>query len=281
MRFFSAVQRHTVKTPIRASATEDRSATYLRAGGNQIMQDNDSFRYCGNTMEIIAEIGQNHNGDLDIARRLIHEAKACGADVAKFQVYDARSLFPQENNPWYDYNCTTELSRSDVDELARECERAGIEFMASVFDTERVQWLEEAGVRRYKIASRSIRDRALIEALAATGKPLLVSLGMWHEEAFPDIPTSASVEFLYCVSKYPTEPGDVHLASVDFEKYAGFSDHTIGITAPAAALARGARIIEKHFTLDKAMYGPDHEGSMTPGELRELHRIRTELQQLL
>ncbi len=232
-------------------------------------------------MEIIAEIGQNHNGDIDIARRLIREAKACGADVAKFQVYDARSLFPQENNPWYDYNCTTELSRSHVDELARECERAGIEFMASVFDTERVQWLEEVGVQRYKIASRSVHDTELIAALAATGKPLIVSLGMWHNEEFPEISTSAPVEFLYCVSKYPTELGDVHLSLVDFERYAGFSDHTIGITAPAAAFARGARMIEKHFTLDKTMYGPDHTGSMTPSELRELHRIRTELQQLL
>lgn len=233
-------------------------------------------------MEIIAEIGQNHNGDMEIARRLIHEAKRCGADVAKFQVYDARRLFPQENNPWFDYNCTTELSRSALDELAAECDRVGIEFMASVFDTERVQWLEEIGVRRYKIASRSIADGELIDALAATGKPLIVSLGMWHEETFPVIPTSAPVEFLYCISRYPTPPEDVHLASVDFSgRYAGFSDHTIGLTAPIAAFARGARIIEKHFTLDKAMYGPDHAGSMTPDELAELHRVRMELQQLL
>ena len=232
-------------------------------------------------MEIIAEIGQNHNGDMEIARRLIREAKACGADVAKFQVYDARALFPQENNPWFDYNCTTELSRGQVDELAEECERAGIEFMASVFDTERVAWLEEVGVRRYKIASRSVYDRELLEALAATGKPLIISLGMWDGDEFPEMPAPVPVEFLYCVSKYPTQLADVHLASVDFDLYAGFSDHTIGLTAPVAAFARGARIVEKHFTLDKAMYGPDHAGSMTPDELRELHRIRTELQQLL
>lgn len=232
-------------------------------------------------MEIIAEIGQNHNGDMDIARKLIHEAKACGADVAKFQVYDARRLFPQENNPWYDYNCTTELSRVHIEELAQECERVGIEFMASVFDTERVQWLEDVGVQRYKVASRSVRDSELIAVLAATGKPLIVSLGMWNEPDFPAIAASAPVEFLYCISQYPTKLHDVHLASVDFTRYAGFSDHTIGITAPAAAFARGARIVEKHFTLDKAMYGPDHEGSMTPNELRALHNIRTELQQLL
>lgn len=232
-------------------------------------------------MEIFAEIGQNHNGDMELATRLIREAKAGGADVAKFQVYEARSLFPRENNPWFDYNCQTELTRSQVEFLAKECTDAGIEFMASVFDIERISWLEEVGVRRYKVASRSIRDRELINALTATGKPLVVSLGMWGEEQFPLIDSAAPVEFLYCVSKYPTLPRDVHLASVDFDLYAGFSDHTIGLVAPMAAFARGARIIEKHFTLDKTMYGPDHEGSMTPDELNELHRYRTELQQLL
>lgn len=232
-------------------------------------------------MEIIAEIGQNHNGDIELAKRLIGEAKACGADVAKFQLYEARRLFPQENNPWFDYNCTTEISRQQLAELVRECERVGIEFMASVFDTERVAWLEDVGVRRYKIASRSINDRELLDALVATEKPLLVSLGMWHGEEFPLIDTPAPVDFLYCISKYPTPLEDVHLAAVDFDLYSGFSDHTLGITAPMAAFARGARIVEKHFTLDKAMEGPDHAGSMTPDELRTLHQYRTELQHVL
>lgn len=232
-------------------------------------------------MEIIAEIGQNHNGDIALAKQLIAEAKACGADVAKFQLYDARRLFPQENNPWFEYNCTTELSRQQLGELVRECERVGIEFMASVFDTERVAWLEDVGVQRYKLASRSIGDRELISALTETGKPLLVSLGMWHGDEFPIIDTTAPVKFLYCISKYPTPLEDVQLASVDFDLYAGFSDHTMGITAPVAAFARGARIVEKHFTLDKAMYGPDHAGSMTPAELRTLHQYRTELLHVL
>jgi N-acetylneuraminate synthase/N,N'-diacetyllegionaminate synthase len=225
-------------------------------------------------MEIIAEIGQNHNGDMQLARRLIAEAKAVGASVAKFQVYDARALFPREGNEWFDYNCQTELSRSDVELLASECERAGIEFMASVFDVERIAWLEAVGMRRYKIASRSITDTALIDAIASTGKPLLVSLGMWSEPHFPKIQASGDVEFLFCISKYPTSLSELHLSKVDFVRYAGFSDHTIGIEAPMAALARGARIIEKHFTLDKTMYGPDHEGSMTPVELRNLCQFR-------
>jgi N-acetylneuraminate synthase/N,N'-diacetyllegionaminate synthase len=231
-------------------------------------------------MEIIAEIGQNHNGDMQLARRLIAEAKAAGATVAKFQVYNARALFPKEGNAWFDYNCETELSRTDVEILARECEREGIEFMASVFDVERVAWLEAIGMRRYKIASRSVRDRALIEACAGTGKRLIVSLGMWHGDDFPEIHASA-VDFLYCVSKYPTALSDLHLSRVDFSRYAGFSDHTIGNAAAMAALARGARIIEKHFTLDHRMYGPDHAGSMVPSELAELCRFRDLVAQAL
>jgi sialic acid synthase SpsE len=224
--------------------------------------------------EIIAEIGQNHNGDIALAKRLIAEAKAAGASVAKFQVYDARALFPKEGNEWYDYNCKTELSRADVDALANECARVGIEFMASVFDVARVAWLEAVGMRRYKIASRSIVDKPLIEAVAATGKRVLVSLGQWNGAAFPPVAAPGGVDFLYCISKYPTELVDLHLGSVDFARYAGFSDHTIGTAAPMAALARGARIIEKHFTLDKTMYGPDHSGSMTPDELARLVEFR-------
>ena len=232
-------------------------------------------------MEIIAEIGQNHNGDMDLARRLIREAQAAGASVAKFQVYDARALFPKDGNAWFDYNCRTELTRAQVEMLAAECARVGIEFMASAFDVERVGWLDRLGVPRYKIASRSVKDRALIEACAATGRRLIVSLGMWDGTEFPAISAPGGVEFLYCISKYPTALSDVELAKVDFTRYAGFSDHTIGIEAAMAALARGARIIEKHFTLDKAMYGPDHAGSMTPEELASLCRFKDRLAQIL
>jgi N,N'-diacetyllegionaminate synthase len=228
-------------------------------------------------MEIIAEIGQNHNGDMELARRLIAEAKASGADVAKFQVYSARNLFPKEGNDWFEYNCKTELSRADVETLARECQDQDIEFMASVFDVERVGWLEEVGARRYKIASRSVHDRALVEAIAATGKPVIVSLGMWNEPSFPKFDAPAGVGYLYCISKYPTDIADLNFAAVDFERYLGFSDHTIGVDAAMIALSRGARVIEKHFTLDKQMYGPDHSGSMTPSELAVLCRFRDNL----
>lgn len=231
--------------------------------------------------EIIAEIGQNHNGDMELAKRLIHVSKDCGADVAKFQVYDAKSLFSRENNPWYEYNCKTELSRAQVDELANECEKCGIEFMASVFDVERVDWLEEVGVKRYKIASRSVRDQPLIDRLVLTGKPIIVSLGMWSDSEFPKYDGASKLEFLYCVSKYPTPLSDLKLSTVNFSRYAGFSDHTIGIASSVAAIALGARIIEKHFTLDKTLYGPDHEGSMTPEELLLLSQFATEIAEAL
>jgi N-acetylneuraminate synthase/N,N'-diacetyllegionaminate synthase len=227
-------------------------------------------------MELIAEIGQNHNGDIGLAVELIHAAKENGAEVAKFQLYDARALFPREGNEWFEYNCKTELSRAQLDIIVDECRKVNIEFMASVFDDTRIAWLEEAGVKRHKIASRSIYDTTFMRAVAATGKPLLVSLGQWRGAEFPDIPGAASVDYLYCISKYPTERSDLNFMQVDFERYAGFSDHTIGITAAMTALARGARIIEKHFTLDKHMYGPDHAGSMTPSEMKQLDTFRRE-----
>jgi sialic acid synthase SpsE len=229
--------------------------------------------------EVIAEIGQNHNGDIAVAIDLIKAAKKAGADVAKFQVYDARALFPPKSeNPWFDYNCSTELSKQDVFRLAEACDEVGIEFMASVFDVERIAWLEEVGVRRYKIASRSINDAELIGAVAATGKPLIVSLGHWKGPEFPTI-RAAQVDYLYCIAKYPAPFADLELESVDFARYSGFSDHSLGTTAACGAFVLGARILEKHMTLDKNAYGPDHACSMTPSELAALHAFRLEWEQ--
>jgi sialic acid synthase SpsE len=100
---------------------------------------------------------------------------------------------------------------------------------------------------------------------------------MWKGSSFPEV-LENKADFLYCISKYPTPLGDIHLDEVDFSKYIGFSDHSVGISAAVAAFARGAKIIEKHFTLDKTMYGPDHQGSMTPSELRNLANLRDDFQ---
>jgi len=231
--------------------------------------------------EIIAEIGQNHNGDMELAKQLIQHAKNSGADVAKFQLYEARARFPKEGNEWFEYNCKTELSRDQIKMLADECARVGIEFMASVFDIERIAWLEEVGMKRYKIASRSIFETDLIDAVAATGKPMLVSLGKWDRPGLPDIKAKGGVHYLYCIAKYPPALTEVHLGRADFTRYAGFSDHTIGTAASIAAIARGAQILEKHFTIDKNMYGPDHQGSATPAELAEICSFRDSAELLL
>ena len=230
-------------------------------------------------MEIIAEIGQNHNGDLELACELIKKAKVCGADVAKFQLYDAKNLFPKEGNEWYEYNCKTELSFEDVEMLDRVCKEEGIEFMASVFDVKRIRWLEDLNVKRYKIASRSIHEEHLINAVIETGKPVLISLGMWKQETFPSY--SGNISYLYCISKYPTPLKELDFSKIDFSSYAGFSDHTEGVVAPITALARGAKIIEKHFTIDKTMHGPDHSGSMTPQELTEICNYRDSLKECM
>ena len=125
-------------------------------------------------------------------------------------------------------------------------------------------------------------DSSLIQAIIETGKPILASLGMWKGRDLPQIKTSAAVDFLYCVSQYPTPLANLKLSEVDFaNKYSGFSDHTVGITAGLVAFSRGARILEKHFTLDKSMYGPDHAGSATPAELKMLNDFRVEIAQCL
>lgn len=233
-------------------------------------------------IEIIAEIGQNFNGDIILAKELIRLAKLNGADVAKFQVYDAKALFPKNGNEWYDYNCKTELTKEHLEILRDECDNIGIEFMASVFDEERVEWLERLGIKRFKIASRSVYDESLKNKIFSTKKPIIISLGMWDGDEFPEIKSPSKVDFLYCISKYPTNLECLHFNNVDFkEKYSGFSDHTLGIVAPIVAMSRGAKIIEKHFTLDKNMYGPDHSCSMNPDELKELVIFKDNILQCL
>ena len=136
-------------------------------------------------------------------------------------------------------------------------------------------------MKKYKIASRSIYEENLTNAIASTGKDIIVSLGMYKGKGFPQINTSGKVDYLYCVAKYPTMPEDLGFLNVDFSRYSGFSDHTIGITATLVAISRGARIIEKHFTLDKQMHGPDHSGSMDPMELEELVSYARNIEKIL
>lgn len=226
-------------------------------------------------MIVIAEVGINHNGNMHLAHELIRQARIADADIAKFQFYDPYKLFgPSGSHPnqvAFEQALTVQFGYGEAEQLKRWCDEERIEFMASVFDHERFEWMESLGVKRHKIASRAVQDYELCRRILATGKETFISLGMWHESGVPYKADNA--RYLYCVSKYPCEYSDIHLPkSFKDSIYAGFSDHTIGIEASLVAIARGAKIIEKHFTLNKGLHGPDHICSVVPDELAELCR---------
>ena len=224
-----------------------------------------------NQVLFIAECGHNHNGNIPLAKALIWTAKACGADMAKFQVYDTDTLKLNEEEKQkgiYSDLKQGELTRDQLWELKKECDRAKIEFFASAFDIKRISWLEEIEIKRHKIASRMIHDKAFIEAIEKTGKPIIASLGWWNKQELPDI--KGKVDYLYCVAKYPPTDEEMRGMPKKFRKYSGFSDHTIGIRWTQKAIKRGAKIIEKHFTIDRDMFGCDQKGSIEPFEFKKL-----------
>jgi N,N'-diacetyllegionaminate synthase len=234
-------------------------------------------------MIIIAEIGINHNGSLQVAHELIRQARISGADIAKFQFYDPHKIFgPEGSYPNHEalaQALTVQFGFDEAKQLKSWCDQEGVEFMASVFDLERFGWTESLGVRRHKIASRSVQDTELCARILATGGETFMSLGFWPGAKVPyDAPNA---RYLYCVPKYPCPYEDLALP-VSFAEsiYEGFSDHTIGIEASLVAVGRGARIIEKHFTLNKGLPGPDHICSATPDELAELSRLSRLMEKL-
>src|SRR5437016_4109192 len=164
-------------------------------------------------MIIIAEIAINHNGSLPLAHELIRQARISGADIAKFQFYDPRKIFgPDGSFPNADalaQALTVQLGFDEARQLKAWCEQEGIEFMASVFDLERFDWMESLGVRRHKIASRAAQDRELCERMLATGLETFISLGFWSGDRVPyDRPNA---RYLYCVPKYPCPYEEVRL----------------------------------------------------------------------
>ena len=235
-------------------------------------------------MIIIAEIGINHNGNIHLAYELIKQAKLCGADIAKFQFYDPHKIFGKEGSHPDQENLEIALrlqfGYKEASRLKEWCDREKIEFMASVFDKERLGWIRSLGVSRYKIASRSVENRELCESIIKEGKETFVSLGFWDEDGVPF--TADNVRYLYCVPKYPCDYEDILLPrSFNESEYEGFSDHTMGIEASLIAAARGAWIIEKHFTLSKGFEGPDHSCSMTPDELRILCQYARQIEKAI
>jgi len=242
---------------------------------------------------IIAEIGANHNGDMDLARKMIDAAKSCGAHAAKFQSWSKNSLVSKAEyarNPEYKDKKkhfgsleamveAYQLSKTQHKELSAYCEQVGIDFLSSGFSPEEMDLLDELGVPAFKLASMDINHLPLLEYVASKGKAVILSTGMASlgeiERALHVLRQNGCgpVALLHCISIYPPDYNDIHLKNIPmlqqaFDVPVGFSDHTLGTSIPLAAIALGACIIEKHFTTDKTMKGWDHWISAEPDELR-------------
>lgn len=251
-------------------------------------------------IEIIAECGINHQGNMQLADGMIRWAKHCGADTAKFQYYDPEAVLDRNHPqlaPCWDVVMETRLTPDDVSFLKRTCDELEIDFLCSVFDPADVPLFEEIGMERYKIASRSMYDKPLAIAIAKTKKPVIVSWGHYAKgkgwPAIWSVPLSGRIKKynLYCVSDYPTALNDLEFfdndevtgrswSIFDAGRFYGFSDHTQGLTAAAMAMAHGARLIEKHFTTARSLQGPDHACSMEVHELGQLCKMRDDFEQL-
>lgn len=219
-----------------------------------------------NKIFIILEAGHNGNGNMRLNKLLIEEAKNCGADAIKFQLYDTDKIKKVWQSRYMELKMA-ELTFEDCKELKEHTDKIGIEFMASAFDVERVKWLEKIGVKRHKLASRSIYDKELIKAMEKTGKPIIASLGMWKEKELPKI---KNAEFLYCIAEYPAIISAEQFPTKFGDKfYTGFSDHTTDMYYAREAVKRGATIIEKHFTLSKELPGFNQKGSAEPWEAKD------------
>ena len=213
-------------------------------------------------MKIISEIGINHNGDFKKTEELIRQSAIGGAGFVKFQLYSSMRVFGDDSRKQY------EFTFDQVQKIYKTCCYYDVEFFASVFDEEKLEWCEQLGVRRYKIASRTVvKEKELCKRIIKQGKPTYVSLGFWENAELPF--NEENVAYFNCISKYPTSCSDY----VDFnynDQVIGLSDHTYGIAFALYNAAKGARIIEKHFTLNKSMDGNDHISSMDLAELKIL-----------
>ncbi len=245
---------------------------------------------------IIAEAGVNHNGDIKLAKRLIDEAATAGADMVKFQTFSADRL-ATVNAPKADYqNLTTEPVESQFHmlrnlELTSEmhallqvhCKFRGIEFFSTGFDVESLDYLQSIGMSRFKVPSGEITNLPYLRHIASFGKPIILSTGMANLgeiEAAIDVFESGglrrqNITVLHCNTEYPTPMTDVNLRAMcsirdAFDVAVGYSDHTLGIEVPIAAVAMGAAVIEKHLTLDRNLLGPDHRASLEPDEFAKM-----------
>lgn len=243
-----------------------------------------------NKITVIAEIGINHNGNMETARELIKRAKSCGADIAKFQLYDVDKVFPDkkimaQGKNWYQEVKKTQLTYERMVMLAAYCNTVNIEFMASAFDLERLSWLEGIGVKRHKIATSVNQDKELIRAMLNTKKEVLFSCrerSSTYSLFDYIIPNYDNIKWLYCVPLYPTPLSKLNLKTTNFPGwFQGISDHTEGIEASMMAMSRGAKIIEKHFCLKRDNSNPDMICSIEPGELKQLVQFARKVEEVL
>lgn len=258
---------------------------------------------------IIAEAGVNHNGSYERALEMIHAAAECGVDYVKFQTA-VPELVISTFAPKAEYQKDTDgaersqlemckaihLPLSDYARLKKECEKAGVGFMSTPFDLVSVKLLTELGQDFMKIPSGEITNLPYLRAVARSGQKIIMSTGM---STMPEIAQAIEIlekegnldrkkdiYVLHCNTEYPTPMTDVNLLAMntigrEMGVTTGYSDHTQGIEVPIAAVALGARIIEKHFTLDRNLPGPDHKASLTPSELKEMVKAIRNVEQAL
>ena len=242
---------------------------------------------------IIAEAGVNHNGDMELAKALIRAAKDAGADIVKFQTAKLSSLV-SKNAQMANYqkeNIGKEESQKDMLSklllpfdsfiaLSDYCQEVGIQFLSTPFDIESIAFLNDM-VAFWKVPSGEITNYPYLVEIAKTGKPVILSTGMselYEIDAALDLLRQNGcndITLLHCNTQYPTPYTDVNLRAMDtlrarYGVEVGYSDHTAGIEVPIAAVAMGATVIEKHFTLDKTMEGPDHKASLEPHTLKAM-----------
>ncbi len=243
---------------------------------------------------IIAEAGVNHNGSLDIAKKLVDEAKKSGADCIKFQTFIAENII-SKNAKQAKYQTKNigkeqsqlemikklELSFEDFKQLNNYCIEKNIDFLSTAFDLESIDFLESLGMNTWKIPSGEITNLPYLIKIAKLKKKVILSTGMSTMQEIEDAVNifkkygTNDITILHCTTQYPTLFEDVNLNAMlsikeKFGYDVGYSDHTKGIEVPIAAVALGATVIEKHFTLDNNMIGPDHKASLQPDELKKM-----------
>lgn len=246
----------------------------------------------GHPVFIIAEIGINHNGSLDIAKRLIDKAAECGCDAVKFQKRTPELCVPldqrdiERDTPWgrmtyMEYRYKVEFEDAEYAEIDAHCKEKGIFWFASPWDEGAVDFLEKFEVPLYKTASASLTDFPLLEKIRATGKPLMMSTGMstWDEiEAAVALTGTDNLMLAHATSTYPCDPKELNLKVIRTlqarfpEVPIGYSGHETGLATTLAAVAVGAAFVERHFTLDRAMWGSDQAASVEPGGMAKLVR---------